>query len=192
MTAPPIVLASGSPRRHELLASLGVQFDVVIPDIDEAVVDGEAAANYVTRLAIAKAGVVERPGSLVIAADTTVELHDEIIGKPFDRVEAQTMLRRLSGRTHRVHTGVAVAWGGRIASAIATTEVTFVDLTDADIAWYAATGEPDDKAGAYGMQGTGNVFVASISGSPSNVIGLPLATVVALARDLGVDLLRGP
>jgi septum formation protein len=189
---PPIVLASGSPRRHELLASLGVDFTIVSPDVDESVRAGEAPRAYVERLARAKAAAIPRPDALVIAADTTVVLDDEIIGKPIDRHDARRLLRRLSGRAHVVHTGVAVSLDGHVEAEVVDTAVWFVDLSDADIDWYVATGEPDDKAGAYGMQGTGNVFVAAIDGSPSNVIGLPLATVMALARRLGVDLIAGP
>jgi septum formation protein len=189
MTVPPIILASGSPRRRDLLASLGLDFAVVAPDIDETERAEEAPGAYVERLARAKAAAVTPGDALVIAADTTVALDGRIIGKPGNRDDAARMLRELSGRTHTVHTAVACAWRDGVVANVVETEVTFVAMTDADILWYVATGEPDDKAGGYGMQGTGNVFVEHIDGSPSNVVGLPLPTVVRLARSLGVDLL---
>lgn len=185
----PIVLASGSPRRAELLASLGITFTVRPADVDETPRANEPPRDYVRRLAHAKAEVVGDADALVIAADTTVVLDGEIIGKPDDRDDARRILRSLAGRTHTVHTGVAVRLGPRVVDDVVDTEVTFTPITDAALDWYLATDEPYDKAGAYGMQGTGNVFVASIRGNPSNVIGLPLAAVVALAHDLGVDLL---
>lgn len=188
-SAVPIVLASGSPRRRELLGALGLTFEVVAPDVDESIVGDEEPRAYVERLARTKAAAVPRPDALVVAADTTVVVDGDIVGKPVDDADARAMLRRLSGRAHTVHTGVAVALGDRVVSDVVDTTVRFVELSDAEIDWYVATGEPADKAGAYGMQGTGNVFVAGIDGSPSNVIGLPVATVVALARALGVDLL---
>ncbi len=190
MTPPAVVLASGSPRRRDLIASLGLSFEIVVPDIDETTRPGEAPVDYVERLARDKAAAVARPGALIIAADTTVVLGGEIIGKPVDRADARSMLRRLSGRTHTVATGVALALESAVVAEVVETAVTFVALSDAAIDWYVATGEPGDKAGAYGMQGTGNAFVAAIAGSPSNVIGLPLATVITLAASLGVDLLH--
>jgi septum formation protein len=184
-----VVLASGSPRRRDLLASLGVTFDVVVPNVDETIAPGELPRPYVERLARAKANAVDQPLSLVVAADTTVVLDGDIIGKPRDRDDARAILTRLGGRTHTVHTGVAVALGSDLRSVVVDTTVTFAPLDSAMIDWYVATGEPDDKAGAYGMQGTGNVLVERIAGSPSNVIGLPLRAVVDLAASLGVDLL---
>ena len=192
--SPRVVLASGSPRRRELLASLGIEPIIRVPDVDETLRDGETPRGYVVRLACEKAAVVAAhadvtAGDLVFGADTTVVLDGAIIGKPTNRADAAAILRRLSGRTHQVHTGVAARLGGRVESTVVDTDVTFVSLSDDDIAWYVATGEPDDKAGAYGMQGTGTVIVASIDGSPSNVIGLPLPAVVELAARLGVRLL---
>lgn len=191
---PRVVLASGSPRRHELLAALGIDPIVWPPDVDETLQVGESPVDYVARLARAKAAAIAAQPDisatdLVLAADTTVVLDGEIIGKPIDRADAAAILRRLSGRTHRVHTGVAVQLGDRVETAVIDTDVTFVSLSDDDIAWYVATGEPDDKAGAYGMQGTGTAIVAAIDGSPSNVIGLPLPALVELASRLGVRLL---
>lgn len=184
-----IVLASASPRRRELLALLGVTFTVRVPDIDETPLPGEASAAYVERLAAEKAEVVARPGELVIAADTTVVLDRQLIGKPADARDAASMLRSLAGRRHHVVTGVAVARDDVVAAASVSTAVTMAAMTDAEIDWYVSTGEPMDKAGAYAMQGIGGVFVERIDGSPSSVIGLPLAVVVRLAREAGVDLL---
>lgn len=190
MTVPrPIVLASASPRRRDLLEQLGLVFDVVAPDVDESVLAGEEATLYVRRLAEAKASGVDAPGdALVIAADTTVDLGGDILGKPADAEEARRMLRRLSGRTHRVHTGVAVRLGGQIRVDVATTFVTMTALTPAAIDWYVGTGEPLDKAGAYALQGSAAVFVERVRGSVSNVVGLPLHTLVRLAGELGVRL----
>jgi septum formation protein len=181
-----LVLASGSPRRAQLLGHLGVAFEVRPADLDESVLPGEEARAYVERLARAKAAAVAGGGELVIAADTTVEVDGTILGKPVDRADAARMLRLLSGRTHRVHTGVAVA----DRSIIVTTEVRFVDLTEGEIAWYVGSGEPLDKAGAYAIQGAGGAFVAAIDGSASNVVGLPLAELVDLLRAAGFDPLR--
>jgi septum formation protein len=181
-----VVLASGSPRRAQLLALLGVAFEVRPADLDESVLSGEDAMVYVERLARAKAAAAAGVGDLVIAADTTVELDGEILGKPIDADDAARMLRLLSGRAHRVHTGLAVAE----RSMVVTTVVRFVELTDADIAWYVGTGEPLDKAGAYAIQGAGGAFVAAIDGSASNVVGLPLAELIVLLRAAGFDPLR--
>jgi septum formation protein len=185
-----VVLASASPRRRDLLANIGVQFTVREPDIDESPLDGEAPVAYVTRLASAKAAAVPAtPDELVIAADTTVDLDSEIFGKPVDDSEAASMLRRLSGRTHRVHTGVAVCHDGVELVESCTTLVTFVVLDEVTIRWYIATGEPVGKAGAYALQGAGAVLVSGVEGSVSNVIGLPMDVVVRLASRAGVDLL---
>jgi septum formation protein len=188
MTA--VVLASASPRRHDLLATIGVRFTVREPDIDESPLDGELPVAYVTRLAAAKvAAVGAAPDDLVIAADTTVDVDAHILGKPVDDVEAASMLRRLSGRTHRVHTGVAVRRNGVELIESCTTQVTFVTLDEPTISWYVSTGEPVGKAGAYALQGAGAALVSSVAGSVSNVIGLPMHTVVQLAARCGVALL---
>jgi septum formation protein len=188
MTA--VVLASGSPRRHELLAQIGVQFAVRVPDIDETPEPGEAPSVYVRRLAFAKAAAVSAaPDELVIAADTTVELGGEILGKPLDADDAASMLRRLSARTHRVHTGVAVRHGDLELAEVCTTLVTFVELDEAMVEWYVGTGEPIDKAGSYALQGAGGALVQLVRGSVSNVIGLPLHVVIELAGRCGVELL---
>jgi septum formation protein len=188
MTA--VVLASASPRRHELLAQIGVPLTVRVPDIDESPRKGEPPIEYVRRLGCAKAAAVKAaPDELVIAADTTVDLESTILGKPLDEHDAASMLRRLSGRTHRVHTGVAVRFGAREFVDVCTTLVTFVVLDEAMIEWYLSTGEPLDKAGSYALQGAGAALVSSVHGSVSNVIGLPLHVVIELAGRCGVDLL---
>ncbi|MEP7113789.1 MAG: Maf family protein [Ilumatobacteraceae bacterium] len=186
-----VVLASASPRRHELLTKIGVQFEVRVPDIDESPHDDESPIEYVRRLATAKVAAVEATdGELVIGADTTVDVESQILGKPGDDRDAGAMLRRLSGRSHRVHTGVAVSFGGRELVDVCTTMVTFVTLDDPAIQWYVSTGEPMGKAGAYALQGAGAVLVSGVDGSVSNVIGLPLHVLVELAASVGVDLLR--
>lgn len=185
-----VVLASASPRRHELLSQIGVRFEVRVPDIDESPVEGEDPVAYVRRLAIGKAAAISTaPDELVIAADTTVDLDSVIMGKPNDDHDARSMLRRLSGQTHRVHTGVAVRLGARELADVCTTLVTFVSLDEATIDWYLATGEPLGKAGSYALQGAGAALVSGVDGSVSNVIGLPLHLVVDLAGRLDVTLL---
>jgi septum formation protein len=185
-----IVLASASPRRRELLGLLGLPFEVRVPDVDESVRTGEDAATYVERLARAKANEVTRgDDDLVIAADTSVVLDGRIFGKPIDSADARSMLATLSGRSHEVMTAVAVAHGDYLTSAVDVSTVRFAALSDRDIEWYVATGEPLDKAGAYAVQGVGGLFVAAVDGNVQSVIGLPLALVRALARGAGVDLL---
>jgi septum formation protein len=183
------VLASASPRRRELLERLGLEFDVVPADIDESVRPGEDAIGYVERLAHDKAAAVGRTGDVVIAADTTVELDGEIFGKPIDADDARRMLARLSGRTHRVHTGVAVRRDDVTRTGSATTFVQMVPLQPGAVDWYLATGEPFDKAGAYALQGAGGVLVEKVTGSVTNVVGLPLTLLLELARRLGIELL---
>ncbi|MBK9179748.1 MAG: septum formation protein Maf [Acidimicrobiales bacterium] len=190
---PPLVLASASPRRAELLRLLGARFVTRTPDVDEAPVPGEDPVAHVRRLAAEKARAVARPGELIVAADTTVALDGEPLGKPRDDADARAVLRRLSGRSHLVHTAVAVRHHGTPVTAtavgVATSEVAFTPLSESAIEWYVATGEPSDKAGGYGVQGAGGLFVASISGSPTNVIGLPLPLLAALLSEVGADLL---
>ena len=183
-----LVLASGSPRRADLLRTAGLSFDVVPADVDEAVLPGEDAVAYVQRVAVAKCAVVagRRPEAVVLAADTTVALDGEILGKPADAAEAVAMLSRLGGRTHAVHTAVVVAAGGRLDCEVVTTGVTFGDLTGPEIAAYVALGESFDKAGGYGMQSAGAMLVDRIDGSPTNVIGLPLRQTLRLLAAAGV------
>ena len=181
-----IVLASGSPRRRELMGLLGVPFEVRVPDVDESVRAGERARDYVRRLAESKATAV--PASrdeLVIAADTTVEIRGEILGKPLDDSEAISMLRRLQGEVHQVHTGLCAKVRNRVELAICTTEVLMSVMNQQQIEWYVATGEPGDKAGAYAIQGIGGMFVDRVDGNVQNVIGFPLTTVRELAARVG-------
>jgi septum formation protein len=177
-------------------------FDVIPVDLDESARPGESPRDLVRRLAIDKAGSVAVPdldviddsmdggasadAVVVLAADTTVEVAGEILGKPVDADDARRMLRSLSARTHQVHTAVAVRRGARTEHDIVTTVVTMSPMTEASIDWYVATGEPLDKAGAYAIQGAGGAFVTAIEGSASNVVGLPLTTVVELLRRQGV------
>lgn len=188
-----LVLASASPRRQELLADLGLSFAVRPADIDESVQPGEAGADYVRRLAREKAVAVAQPGELVIAADTTVDLNGELLGKPVDEDDARALMRKLSNSVHHVHTGVCALLveadgSSREEFTVVTTAVTFAPVPDAWIDWYIATGEPFDKAGGYGMQGSAAIFVHRIDGSPTNVIGLPLDATASLVAKIGFDL----
>lgn len=183
-----VVLASASPRRRELLALVGIPHTVSPADIDESVRTGEQPSQHTERLALEKAAVVAAryPEALVIAADTVVVLDGEIMGKPRSVNDAERMLRRLSGRTHTVVTGMACASNGRMASNVENVAVTFRDLSDADISEYVATGEPMDKAGSYGIQGYGATIVRRIDGDYFAVMGLSLVRLVELMRQLGV------
>ena len=173
--SPTLILASGSPRRSELLTRLGVAFVRRPVDVDETPIDGEEPVALVQRLSAAKAAEQCEPGEVVLAADTIVVIDGEILGKPRSTAEAESMLAGLAGRTHTVHTGVAVATSGRGATVeVAATEVSIIDLDEDTIRNYVATGEPMDKAGAYAVQGLGAAFVDRIHGSYTNVVGLPL------------------
>jgi septum formation protein len=190
-----LVLASASPRRQELLRGLGLEFATVPADVDESLLPGEKSVDYVERVAhdkalavVAKLGVGAAGDLVVLAADTTVDVDGEILAKAEDDEDARRMLRLLSGRTHQVHTAVVVWRVSGLRTVTVTTDVTFVDLDEATIQWYLATGEHRDKAGAYGMQGAAGALVERIDGSPTNVIGLPLAETVDLLRRSGVRL----
>ena len=187
---PRLVLASASPRRRELLASLGLEFAVRPVDLDETYRPGEAAPDYVLRLAREKALARAGPGELVLAADTVVVLDGELLGKPSDPEEARRMLARLAGRRHTVYTGVALVDGGREATEVVASEVEIAPLSAEEIDWYVATGEPLDKAGSYAIQDLGALFVESVEGNYTNVVGLPLPAVYRLAAALGHDLRR--
>jgi septum formation protein len=185
---PPIlILASASPRRALILQSLHVPFRVVVTDVDERLAPSEPGHLAAERLARDKAMAVQ--DSLpILAADTLVLLDDHILGKPASGDEARWMLRQLAGRRHEVVTGVCLRRGDRIASGVTRTLVELVSMSDDEIAWYVATGEPMDKAGAYHIDGRAALFVRGIEGSPSNVAGLPVTLVRELATRLGVDL----
>ena len=176
----PLVLASASPRRRELLERVGMSIQVVPAEVDEAILPGESPAVMAERLAGAKADAVAAlmPDRLVLAADTIVVLDDAVLGKPRDDAEAATMLRSLSDREHAVITGFAVRGRDRGGSGTVTTKVRFRPLDGPVIDRYVGTGEPLDKAGAYGIQGVGAMLVRSIEGSYTNVVGLPLVEVL--------------
>ena len=192
-----LVLASQSPRRQALLQSIGLAFDVCPADIDETDHPGEDPIAYVERVARGKADKVAAalgyPTDVcVLAADTTVDLDRSILAKPDDDDHARAMLRRLSARTHQVHTGV-VGWTADGVHVITvSTDVTFARLTEHGIEWYLSMGEHLDKAGAYGMQTAGGALVRRIDGSPSNVIGLPLAETIGILRACGVGVAAAP
>ena len=178
-----IYLASGSPRRQELLTQLGVAFEKIVPGIEEQRRSGESAQQYVTRLARekAQAGVKMIHHDLpVLGADTIVILNGEVLEKPRDAAHAAEMLGKLSGETHQVMTAVALADGRNTLDALVVTDVTFRVLSEHDIAGYVASGEPLDKAGAYGIQGLGGCFVRKINGSYQAVVGLPLVETYEL------------
>lgn len=190
-----LILASGSPRRIELLRQLGVSPSIQPADIDESVDGHEAPDVYVERLAREKCTTVLRRAvagtdhdSVVIGADTAVAVDGEILGKPTDRADAIAMLEKLSDRTHEVLTGVAVGRGTLLVSAVETTLVTFGPIDSHDAAWYVDSGEPMDKAGAYAIQGAGGLFVRSITGSADNVVGLPRHLAAQLFEQVGLRL----
>lgn len=187
MSARVLILASASPRRARILESLGLAFEVRPADVDESLLPGESPTAAVRRLARLKAAALKRrPGDCVIAADTLVILGSRILGKPKDRAEARSMLKDLSDRTHTVTTGVAVAWGQRMVTAVDVTDVQFRKMDESEIARYVRTGEPLDKAGAYHVEGGGAAFIKAIHGSPSNVAGLSVTTARRLLKRAGV------
>ncbi|KJH67658.1 Maf family protein [Chromobacterium violaceum] len=190
-----IYLASGSPRRREILEQLGLHLERIHADIDESVQPGEDAVAYTERLAREKAeagwrvvsscGLPERP---LLAADTTVSQDGEIFGKPEDADDARRMLRAFSGRSHQAITSVAVRDGGKLLVKTSITDVFFKSLSDAEIERYIASGEPFDKAGAYGIQGKAGVFVEHIEGSYTGVMGLPVHETALLLAEFGFEL----
>ena len=192
----PIVLASASPRRADLLEAAGIPFEIAPADVDETPGKGECPEPYVERLSREKADAVVRRGEsrAVLGADTVVVVDEIILGKPVDLDDARRMLERLSGRGHRVLTGVTIVAPGSsmpdgsrstVTRVVATT-VEFAQLTTSDLDWYLASGEPMGKAGAYAIQGRASRFVTAISGSYTNVVGLPIAEVRAMCSDLGI------
>lgn len=188
-----IILASASPRRAELLKQIGVEFEPVVSNVEEWPLPDEAPPDYITRIARAKVVAVarQRDSGLVIGADTVVVLEGRLIGKPANETEARGLLRQLSGRWHAVMTGVAL-YDIESRNEVADydkTLVKFAQLTDREIDWYVKTNEPLDKAGAYGIQGLGGLFVDEIAGNYYNVVGLPIPLVYRLARRLGYSFL---
>ena len=188
MSACRVVLASGSPRRRQLLELIGIEHDVLPSNIDETMRPREAPRRHAERLAREKASAVAKrdPDRITIAADTIVVVNRKVLGKPVDEDDARRMLSMLSGREHTVITAVAVARGRKLRSAIEEVRVKFRRLRDDEIDAYIATGEPMDKAGAYGIQGYGATIVQCVDGDYFAVMGLPLARLVTLLRDLGV------
>lgn len=180
-----IILASASPRRSELMTLAGFRFDVICADIDEIVPEKALPQEVVMSLALQKAQAVAKDHrkSAVVGSDTVVALDGKILGKPCSEKEAAEMLRSLSGRIHKVFTGVAIVCGEKVTSFFEETEVEFYPLTDQEILDYVATGEPMDKAGAYGIQGRGAVLVKRINGDYFNVMGLPISKVYRELKD---------
>lgn len=183
-----LVLASASPRRLEMLGRLGLHFDMAPAHVDEAILPGEDAGAAAQRLAGVKAAAVSAayPGAAILAADTLVTTDGRILGKPENDAQAKDMLQFLSGREHRVVTGFCLRADGQVDSGLAETKVRFRKLSTAEIEAYVATGEPRDKAGAYAVQGSGAALVEAVSGSYTNVVGLPLAACVVLLIKRGV------
>ena len=200
-----LILASASPRRAELLRAAGYEFETVVADVDERVRDGETPAEYVRRLAAEKSASAQSHvasgfsqtglgppegghsvprNAIIVGADTTVVVDGEVLGKPRDDDEAAAMLRQLAGRRHEVLTGVSIRLGAHEVGRTESTAVWFSVLTKEDIAWYVASGEGRDKAGAYAIQGLASRFIPRIEGSYANVVGLPIAVVAELLRSV--------
>jgi len=189
-----LVLASQSPRRRDILARLAIVPDIEPADIDETPQPGEDPDTYVERLARSKAAAVSRPGTVVLAADTAVVIEGAIVGKPTDRDDARRILMAMSDSSHLVVSGVAVSRHRtdhqmEVVSGVERTVVQFAKITPARLDWYLSTGEGDDKAGAYGLQGAAGIFADRVDGSVNNVIGLPLGLVDRLFAELSLDLL---
>jgi len=186
---PRLVLASASPRRARILRGLGVSYRVLVSHEDESLRPGEDGAAAVERLARATALAVARGETMpVLAADTEVLCDGRVLGKPADERDAIAMLRRLQGRAHDVVTGVCLVAGGVARSGVERSVVRFAPMSERELAWYAATGEPLDKAGGYHVDGKGALFVETVEGSPSNVAGLPVRLLLRLVREAGLDL----
>ena len=184
-----LILASASPRRAELLRAAGIEFEVMPAHIDETSQPAESPDDYVRRIADAKARAIagRANGRIILAADTTVVIDDQMLAKPGDDEDAKRMLRMLSGRTHEVLTAVAVCRGperSALLVEVERTQVKFAPLNEFEIDWYVATGEPRDKAGAYAIQGYASRFITRIDGSYSNVVGLPIALVYDILKGL--------
>lgn len=188
-----LILASGSPRRAELLRAAGIPFDVFPVDVEERFRTGENPEHAVARLAEAKAvaAAASHPDAAVLGADTTVVVRGEALAKPADNEDAARMLRMLSGCSHDVLTGVCLLSQGRRLVHVEPTRVRMAQLGESEIAWYVSTGEPFDKAGGYAVQGLASRFIEGIDGSYSNVVGLPISRVYELLKALGCDILEG-
>jgi len=189
---PRVILASASPRRRELLTLVGITHEVLPANIDESYLPGETPHQHAERLARGKAGAIDVSDAVTIGSDTIVVVDGDVLGKPRDRAHAAEMLRRLSGRSHVVLTGVAVRWRGELASGVEEVGVTFRPLSDDEIERYIDTGEPMDKAGAYGIQGFGATIVERVDGDYFAVMGLALNLLVRLMRASGLRYGFGP
>ena len=183
-----LILASASPRRRELLSNAGYEYNIQAADIDESIYSGLSPYDTVKELSAAKAAFVAKNNreAVVLGSDTIVSLDGEILGKPHSKQEAASMLRALSGKTHRVYTGVCAVLGSKSESLVIYTDVTFYELSESQIENYIETGEPMDKAGAYGIQGYGSVLVKGINGDYYTVMGLPMAETARLLSRFGV------
>lgn len=183
---PKLILASGSPRRSEIMNSVGWEFTKIPPDIDESELPGESPEDYVQRLAKEKAAVIaaENPGEIVLAADTTVVINDSIIGKPVNITDARRMIEMLAGNWHEVLTGVAVASNGNTRVGLQRTRVKFVEMNEAEIDFLVEKGDPLDKAGAYAVQAQAALFIEAIEGDYWNVVGLPISLVYELVAKI--------
>jgi len=187
MIRPRVLLASASPRRRELLNLVGIEHEVRPANIDETYLADETPRAHAERLAREKATAIDAPDSVTIGSDTIVVVDGQVLGKPRDRAHAAEMLRVLSGRSHIVMTGIAARWRGTLASGLEEVGVTFRRLSDDEIERYIDTGEPMDKAGAYGIQGFGATIVDRVDGDYFAVMGLPLNRLVRLLRTLGLN-----
>ncbi len=188
---PQLVLASLSPRRSTILSELGLEFEIEPAEIDESRLPGEIPETYVVRVAGEKARARSRPNALVVAADTIVVIDEAVLTKPDDPRHASEMLATLAGREHEVLTAVALHdGGGRARCELVRSCVRLAPMTTEEITWYVATGEPLDKAGSYAIQGLGSLFVESVTGNYTNVVGLPVPTLYRLFRKLGYSLLE--
>jgi septum formation protein len=192
MSEPRVILASASPRRRELLTLAGIRHEVWPANIDESYKLGETPREHAERLAREKAATIDAPHAVVVGSDTIVVVDGDVLGKPRDRAQAAEMLRRLSGRSHIVMTGVAVRWRERVVSAVEEVGVDFRVLDDSEIERYIDTGEPMDKAGAYGIQGYGATIVERVDGDYFAVMGLALNRLVRCFRELGLRYDFGP
>jgi septum formation protein len=184
---PKLILASGSPRRAEIMKSVGWDFEKDVPDVDESVIDGESPEDYVVRLAKTKADVIAKrhTGEMVLGADTTVVIEDQIIGKPLDIDDARRMLEMLSGNWHEVLTGVAVVNNGGTNTGLQRTRVKFAEMNANEINFLVELGDPLDKAGAYAVQAQAALFIEGIEGDYWNVVGLPISLVYDLMKAVG-------
>jgi septum formation protein len=189
---PRVILASASPRRRELLTLIGIEHEVRPANIDESYLAGETPREHAERLARGKATAIEASDAVTVGSDTIVVVDGDVLGKPRDRQHAAEMLRRLSGRSHVVMTGVAIRWRGKLVSGVEEVGVTFRALSDDEIERYIDTGEPMDKAGAYGIQGFGATIVERVDGDYFAVMGLALNLLVRLTRASGLRYDFGP